>query len=151
MSYLLKMADSNYNTAKLIFQSSKNDELYLNHVCYNLQQAFEKLLKYAIEMQGERYGFSHDITKLGIQSNELGYALPKKLEAFAGNLTIWESSSRYNYDFCVTLNQIKIAFTLYLEVRTCVLAKLNADGADICEEDKNSNNCKECDVFNIGE
>lgn len=49
---LFRSARMDYETARMIWTSSCNDEMILNNAAYHLQQAVEKTLKGALECAG---------------------------------------------------------------------------------------------------
>lgn len=61
---LFRSAFMDFLTAKQIYETPYNDEMYLNNAAYHLQQAVEKTLKGALECAGITVPNTHKITKL---------------------------------------------------------------------------------------
>ena len=114
MSILLEKAQHDYAVVQAM--QKINDEEYLDVCCYHIQQAIEKLLKYAIEMRGVNYPHTHNIALLYTEYCKLGYEEVDNLELFAGTLTEWESSSRYKESFYATIKQLNIASNIFSQL-----------------------------------
>jgi HEPN domain-containing protein len=111
-SNLLDKSKIDYTVAKDVYRRFFDDESYASAVCYHLQQAVEKALKYWISMRGKSYPKTHDISALLAIADGCDIPYPEELLAFADMLTLWESTSRYKDDFTATGKQIEKAFTI---------------------------------------
>lgn len=108
---LLTKAEASYNIAIMIYKQMTGDEIYLNYVGYNLQQATELLIKYQIEMSGMTPRFTHNINML-IQFAKL-HDINLQLDPFiidkADTITTWEARTRYVLNYRVELDLINKA------------------------------------------
>ena len=72
---LLNKAIRNFNIAKMIYSDGEMaDEMYLNNVGYNLEQAVELAIKHVMELSGCQYPKTHDIEQLIRIAEEEGVA-----------------------------------------------------------------------------
>ena len=105
---LLTKAEANYNIAVMIYKQMTGDEIYLNYVGYNLQQATEILIKYQIELSGHTPRKTHDIRMLlqFARANEIDLVLDPFIVTHADSITMWESQTRYILNYRVELDLI---------------------------------------------
>jgi HEPN domain-containing protein len=61
---LYSRALSDFNAGRILLNHLDTDENIIDIVGYHLQQSVEKLLKFQIEMQGDVFPFTHDISVL---------------------------------------------------------------------------------------
>jgi len=69
------------------------DDVMCDMAGYHLQQAVEKLLKYQIELQGDRFPFTHDISQL---LDDVVTDVPDWIVANRETLTKYEAHTRYS-------------------------------------------------------
>ena len=86
----LKRAKSNLALAK----QPKSEEIYLEDLCFETQQAAEKGLKAVLIYKGIPFRFVHDIAELLTLLEQNGIALPENIRAAAG-LTDYSVEARY--------------------------------------------------------
>ena len=100
---LFRSAFMDFLTAKQIYETPYNDEMYLNNAAYHLQQAVEKTLKGALECVGITVPNTHKITKLIAMISHHGAHLQitEWLDDHSEVLSSWEAETRYNMDFLV--------------------------------------------------
>lgn len=125
MCVLLEKARKDYDVVQAM--QKINDEMYLDICCYHIQQAIEKLLKCSIELTGNRYAFTHDISKHYADYVNAGWESLDTLELMSGTLTDWEASSRYKESFFATTKQLNIAISIYLELEKRLVNYLQHD------------------------
>ena len=111
---LFDLAQEDYNVIKALIKDS--DELYMRTICYHMEQAIEKLLKYAIELKGSKFPYSHSIIQLYSLYTSLDYPAIVDLENMSDTLEKWEAKSRYDFDFYATKGQLAIADNIYKEL-----------------------------------
>ena len=99
-----------------------DDEYVLNVAAYHIQQAYEKVIKFILEMEGVPYPKTNNLVKLGalvpstrqhlvnLNANDLLY------------ITSYEASSRYDPNFHVTVERLEYYTRL---VNECYLAVKN--------------------------
>lgn len=105
------MARANLELARLNFERKHDDEFQLNLTAYHVQQAIELMLKHEIELRGEVYRHTHDITDLlegydffrGIEGYE-------DLVNFSPKITEFEANTRYDKSFLATAGAVQKAF-----------------------------------------
>lgn len=114
MCVLLEKARKDYDVVQTMKQI--NDEVYLDICCYHIQQAIEKLLKCSIELKGNRYAFTHDISRHYADYINSGWDSLDTLELMSGTLTDWEAGSRYKESFFATTKQLETAISIYEEL-----------------------------------
>jgi len=102
-------AISDYKAAGILIQNLDADDNIVDIVGYHLQQAVEKLLKFQIEMQGEQYPFTHDITLL-LDAIE---HIPKWLDKYKETLMQYSTKTRYS---SMRVASKKTIFLLYDEI-----------------------------------
>lgn len=124
---LFRSAFMDFLTAKQIYETSYNDEMYLNNAAYHLQQSVEKTLKGSLECVGITVPNTHKITKLlaMIAHHGAHIKITEWLDDHSEMLSSWEAEPRYNIDFLVEKRKLDKAIP---EVETFL--KING----ICEE-----------------
>ena len=107
---LFRSAFMDFLTAKQIYETPYNDEMYLNNAAYHLQQAVEKTLKGALECVGITVPNTHKITKLIAMISHHGAHLQitEWLDDHSEMLSSWEAETRYNMDFLAKKRNHKI-------------------------------------------
>lgn len=123
---LFELAKKDYAAVKKLMPNRSTDEYFLSIVCYHYQQAIEKLLKYLINLYGEKYPATHDIAVLCNLAENLGIQISNELGLLATTLTDWESKTRYNASIVATIQQLDCVDAIYTEL----LAKVEAKVAD---------------------
>lgn len=106
---LFKKAYANYNLAENTFKTMEHDEMYLNLIAYNLQQAVELTLKAYL-------GFidvipnTHDIDRLCRMLKGTGSSiiLTNWILDNTDTITRWECDTRCSKDYSVELKKIII-------------------------------------------
>lgn len=111
MSFLMEKAHKDFDI--VMMAKKENDEYYMDICCYHIQQAIEKLLKAFIELKGERYAFTHDVSRLYENYIQLGGKPISYLDLMGGTLTAWESGSRYKDSFFATMRELDSAIEIY--------------------------------------
>ena len=97
------------------------DEDFMDIACYHTEQAIEKLLKFIIELSGEEYPKTHDITRLcAVIEKAKIVTLPDNLIMMSETLTLWESTSRYRDIFKATVRQLEIAEKIFEELLSTI-------------------------------
>lgn len=94
---LLDKAYQNVEVAKMIFNSSKGDEIYLNYIGYHLQQAVELGIKYGMECFGVEYPRTHDIEQLILKckDDDIDIGITDYVDDHSEMFTQWEAKTRY--------------------------------------------------------
>ena len=110
---LFRSAFMDFLTAKQIYNTPYNDEMYLNNAAYHLQQAVEKTLKGALECVGITVPNTHKITKLlsMISNHGANLCITQWLDDHSEMLSSWEAETRYNMDFLVEKRKLDRAIT----------------------------------------
>ena len=108
---LFRSAFMDFLTAKQIYETPYNDEMYLNNAAYHLQQAVEKTLKGALECVGITVPNIHKITKLIAMISHHGAHLhiTEWLDDHSEMLSSWEAETRCNMDFLVEKRKLNTA------------------------------------------
>lgn len=113
MSNLFVRSKARFDLAAAAWKHKKNDEGYLELVCFDVQQSMEFTLKYILECNGIKYPRTHDIKRLIKLLEEEGNC-PNEVKALkenADDYTKWEADSRYDDDFMETVSVIDDALT----------------------------------------
>lgn len=110
---LFRRAYLDYKSAENLLKIPVNDEAYMNNVAYHLQQAVEKTLKAFLECVGVTVPNTHDIDKLVRMSKNNGsrVVLTDWLEDKTDMLTRWETDTRYDMDYYVEAEKVRIGLT----------------------------------------
>lgn len=106
-----KLAYHNWDTARILYHSALNDELFIRDIAYNLQQSVEKTLKAFLEMKGVTVPNTHKIAKLLKMSEDNGseIIITDWVAGHKEMLENWEATSRYDLEFFAELQEIKEA------------------------------------------
>ena len=86
----LKRAKSNLAIAK----QARSEEIYLEDLCFETQQAAEKAIKAVLLSKGIQFRFVHDIAELLTLLEQRGITVSEDIRAAAG-LTDYSVESRY--------------------------------------------------------
>lgn len=70
------------------------NEAEFNTISYHIQQALEKCIKFQLEMEGVKYGFTHDLNVLLEYSESIKAKMPVDLWLELGMITMWEDRTR---------------------------------------------------------
>lgn len=122
MSKLLKRAKVQYKIACDCYLHFADDDAFIDACCYNLQQAIELCLKFAVELHGENYAENHDLRANLNKLSRLNIEVPmaKEIRDMASTLYSWETESRYNDDFIALIEDIDSAKEIGAElIRYC--------------------------------
>ena len=105
---LLNRAIANYNAAVVLKDNLSVDELFLNQIAYDIQQAYEMAIKYLLELSGVEYPKTHDIDQLIRIANQTGVDLciSEYLDEHSEMISQWEAKSRYVMGYLVELRKI---------------------------------------------
>ncbi len=108
---LFTKALENYNLAVNTYNTMGNDEVYLNYVGYNLQQALELCIKYLLEENGVEYKKTHNIDQLirSAEENGVDLYLTDYIKEHSEMFTEWEGNARYIVDYQVAKSKIEHA------------------------------------------
>ena len=108
---LLDKAKQNVNVAKMIFNSSKGDEIYLNYIGYHLQQAVELAVKHGMECFGIEYPRTHDIEQLILKCKDEGIdiGVTDYVDDHSEMFTQWEAKTRYIKNYRLESRKIEKA------------------------------------------
>lgn len=121
MSDLCNKAIRDIKTVEWAKSQLGNDEDFMDIACYHTEQAIEKLLKFIIELSGENYPKTHDITRLCAIIEKLpNIILPDNLIMMSETLTLWEATSRYRDIFKATVRQLEITQKIFEELLSIV-------------------------------
>lgn len=133
---LFRSARMDYETARMIWMSSCNDEIILNNAAYHLQQAVEKTLKGALECVGVTVPNTHKITKLieMVFHNGANLVITEWLDDHSEMLSEWEAETRYNMDFLVEKRKLDRAME---EIH--IFLKMNGIQEELRQELKHPN------------
>lgn len=106
---LLDKAAGNYRIAVKLNKMFAGDELELNSIGYNLQQATELCIKHSLEVNGYRYSRTHDIEDLLDECESCGVdvKVTDKFYDFAPAITKWESKTRYIKNYHLARRQVE--------------------------------------------
>lgn len=127
MSSLLGRADADISIAKLLLSPSgnpDNDEMITDQAAYHVQQGIEKALKYQTEMMGIEYKKTHNLIGLIVDLEKNGFMVADELKSKAFIISDWEASSRYKDDFTVVKSDIENAVSIYENLKTQILDRL---------------------------
>lgn len=127
---LLDNAKKDLCASEALYEKVKQGQtdLYMNNVCYHLQQCLEKELKYLLNAKFVEYPYNHDIYQLAsltrkhYSDDERAISAIDKVLQKANAYTSWESQSRYNDSFGELQANVDEAFELCREL------------ADICAQ-----------------
>ena len=108
---LLDKAKQNVNVAKMIFNSSRGDEIYLNYIGYILQQAVELAVKHGMECFGIEYPRIHDIEQLILKCKDEGIdiGITDYVDDHSEMFTQWEAKTRYIKNYRLESRKIEKA------------------------------------------
>lgn len=108
---LLDKAKQNVNVAKMIYNSSKGDEIYLNYIGYHLQQAVELAVKHGMECFGIEYPRTHDIEQLILKCKDEGIdiGVTDYVDDHSEMFTQWEAKTRYIKNYRLESRKIEKA------------------------------------------
>lgn len=106
-----KLAYHNWDTARVLYDSAMNDELFISDISYNLQQCVEKTLKAFLEIKGVTVPNTHRITKLIKMSKDNGseVVITDWIIQNKEMLENWEATSRYELEFYTEIQEVKEA------------------------------------------
>lgn len=106
---LLDKAAGNYRIAVKLNKMFAGDELELNSIGYNLQQATELCIKHFLEINGFRYSHTHDIEDLLDECESCGVPIrvTDTFYDFAPAITKWESKTRYIKNYHLARRQVE--------------------------------------------
>lgn len=110
---LLDKAEVNYNVAVMICNSMNDDEIYLNNIGYNLQQAVELAIKFVLEREGIEYSGVHDIEQLILlaDSNNVNLCLDDYVREHSEMFSTWRYNTRYVIGYRIELFKIQHAIS----------------------------------------
>ena len=105
---LLHRAITSCNAAQLLREHLDIDELFLNQIAYNIQQAYEMTIKYVLELNGVAYPKTHDLDQLIRIANEnkVDLLLNEYLDEHSEMISQWEAKSRYVMGYLVECRKI---------------------------------------------
>lgn len=108
---LLDKAEVNYNVAVMIYNSMNDDEIYLNNIGYNLQQAVELAIKFVLEREGVAYPRIHAIEQLIslADSNNIDLYLDDYIREHSEMFSTWEARTRHILGYRIELSKIQHA------------------------------------------
>lgn len=111
---LFKSGFLDYQLACSIWEMPYNDEMFLNHAAYHLQQCVEKITKGALECVGVTVPNTHRLSRLFsmLENNGSKLILTEWLDDHAEMLSEWEAESRYNMDFLVEKRKLEKALKM---------------------------------------
>lgn len=115
---LLDKSISNYKAASILLNNLEHDELFINIICYNLQQSAELFLKHILEINGIKYSRTHDIAYLisEIEDNNIQLSITDRFKLSAEKFTSWESKTRYLKNFRVAKGNMLLGFEVLEEL-----------------------------------
>lgn len=118
MSRLYERGLTYLKSAKHAWTQRFEDDMNIDLACFLLQQSIEFLLKYSVELSGQKYVENHDlraqINKLknaGIQNDVL-----IKIQEKASTYNKWETETRYKDNFSVVSSDVEEAISLCEEL-----------------------------------
>ena len=105
---LLNRAIANYNAAVVLKDNLSVDELFLNQIAYDIQQAYEMAIKYLLELNGVEYPKTHDIDQLiRIASlSKVDLHISEYLDEHSEMISQWGAKPRYVMGYLVELRKI---------------------------------------------
>ena len=127
MSGLLKRARTDIQIARMLMSpegNPQNDDMITAQAAYHIQQGIEKALKYQTEISGYPYRKIHHLAGLIGDVEKTGFVVSDELKSMAYLISDWESSSRYNDDFSVSVTDLNRALQLYEELESQILTSL---------------------------
>ena len=106
---LLDKAAGNYRIAVKLDKMFAGDELELDSIDYNLQQATELCIKHFLEVNGFRYSHTYDIEELLDECESCGVQIriTDTFYDFAPAITKWESKTRYIKNYHLAKRQVE--------------------------------------------
>lgn len=104
--YILAQTDLQMAKNNLSLMQNMQDEVYLNYIAYHVQQATEKMLKFKLEMQGEKYPHTHRIGVLVDECLKLGIEIPELIQDYDVVITEWATGTRYDSSFVTSKRQL---------------------------------------------
>lgn len=98
----MTLAKRDLNNAKRFIDILKieADEGLVSALCFYLSQSTEKVIKaLLLSLNPTKISYSHNITKLILAFEDLGYKVPTLIDENCSILEDWAISSRYNINF----------------------------------------------------
>jgi len=98
-----------YEKSACMLEKSKSNDAYLDSACYDLNQAFNFLLRHILLVLGEDYASWHDIENLGNFLYLTGFHFDEE-ECLANLGTIiskWDNNARYGGGVNVTAHFVR--------------------------------------------
>lgn len=105
---LYDRAVGDYTQGKHALASAHVDDVMCDMAGYHLQQSVEKLLKYQIELQGDQFPYTHNISQL---LDKITTPVPDWIIDNREKLTQYESLTRYSSVKVAALIDLKQMFT----------------------------------------
>ena len=114
MSKLLRRAKTKLDNAISSYGKIASDDVYLDDCCFNLQQGIEFVLKYMVEMTGQRYAQNHDIRAQLNLLDKAGVKYRHKIDLRNMAVTIneWKDAARYNDSFVAVVEDVELALVI---------------------------------------
>lgn len=104
--YVLAQTDLQMAKNNLSLMQTMHDDVYLNYIAYHVQQATEKMLKFQLEMQGEKYPHTHRIGVLIDECLTFGIEIPELIQDYDVVITEWATGTRYDSSFVTSKRQL---------------------------------------------
>lgn len=104
--YVLAQTDLRMAKNNLVLIQTIHNQIYLNYIAYHVQQAIEKMLKFQLEMQGEKYPHTYRIGVLIDECLTLGIDIPELIQDYDVVITEWATGTRYDSSFVTSKRQL---------------------------------------------
>jgi len=103
---LFDRAKADLQNARLILSQNNPDELFLDIAAYHVQQAIEKMVKYALAINGVKHKQTHDMDVLYEQLEDAGIEVFPWLRENIDILNAYATKTRYGTNIVATTRKI---------------------------------------------
>ena len=103
---LYDRAKVDLQTVRLILAQNGSDELFIDVAAYHVQQGIEKLVKFALSINGIKYKQTHDMAALHEQLEDAEIKIFPWLSENTDTLNSYATKTRYGSDIIATAKKI---------------------------------------------
>jgi len=109
---LFDRAKADLQSARLILSQISHDELFIDIAAYHVQQGIEKLVKFALAINGIKHKQTHDMDILNEQLEDAGIKTFPWLSENIDTLNAYATRTRYGSDIVATTRKITQLLTI---------------------------------------